>query len=221
MPSKTENTWALFLQAMSVKHQSSVFQTDLSSRADNTSPSLPAVKLAYCHTADENSHRKSKAEKSREKHGQSRQGTTLPPSPNGFAVQNGVDTHHTYKRRSSSMRTSGLQTGSELPEVTDTKDITRRSSKLAREIFEKYNMKSATQTTLPSRPTINGMEQYSMPWRNKTFLSLPLRFNGNIQQRYNRPTREKTNITDFKYDVSEVEDDHIRFTKDWNDLRDW
>lgn len=116
------------------------------------------------------------------------------------------------------MRATGHQNTSELPEVTDTKEITRRSSKLAREIYEKYNMKSATQSTLPGKTTINGMDQYSMPWRNKTFLSLPLRFNGNLQNR-SRITREKTNVTDLRYDMNT--DDEIKYTREWNDLRNW
>lgn len=117
------------------------------------------------------------------------------------------------------MRAAGREpSSSELPDVTDTKDITRRSSKLAREIYEKYNMKSTTSNTLPGKTTINGMEQYCMPWRNKTFLSLPLRFNGNIPQRHTRLTREKTNVTDMRYNLTGEDEEP---TREWNDLRNW
>ena len=175
------------------------------------------MKLAYINGTDETSQRtqqtKSKTDRSREK---SSQRPTLPPSPTGFVVQNGSDLHQAYKKRTSAMRSTGIQQNtSELPDVCDTKEVTRRSSKLAREIYEKYNMKSATNSTLPGKTTINGMDQYCMPWRNKTFLSLPLRFNGNIHNRNLRLTREKTNVTELKYDVSA--DD----TREWNDLRNW
>lgn len=182
------------------------------------SPSLPAVRFSYSHGQDDHV-RQQTTSKSRE--AQNRARTTLPPSPNGIVVQNGMDIHQAYKRRTSAMRAiENNMAHTELPEMHDNKDLTRKSSQLAREIYEKYNMKSKTHNALPGKQMINGFEQYTMPWRNKTFLSLPLRFNGTLQQKSNRLAREKTYLSEMRFAPSEADDD-IKFTDEWKDLHNW
>lgn len=197
---------------------------EMSPRGSMTSPSLPAVKFSYSHAQEELARQQTKGKIDKSKDGLSRSKTTLPPSPNGVIVQNGMDIHQAYKRRTSAMRSASNTIGnSEITEVQDNKestDTTRKSSKIAREIYEKYNMQSSTHNALLNKRNNNGYEQFSMPWRNKTFLSLPLRFNGSIQKKDTRLSREKSYISDLKYNPSEPDED-LKFTNDWKDLRNW
>ncbi|KAH3817147.1 uncharacterized protein LOC127880987 [Dreissena polymorpha] len=190
---------------------------ETSSRQEMASPSLPAVKFSYSHVPDHvtRQYRRDKAPVTRDR---TFSLTSLPPSPpNGFAVQNGTDLHQAYKRRTSAMRAATSNITSELPDVTrDGKDVTRKSSMLAREIYEKYNLKNKSQNLLSvGKSNPNGIEQFSMPWRNKTFLTLPLRFNGTAQQ---KPSiiREKTNITEMRYNINDLENND-----EWDDVRNW
>ncbi|KAL4226677.1 hypothetical protein ACF0H5_014657 [Mactra antiquata] len=200
-------------------------QGEISPRTEMASPTLPSVKFSYSHAPDE--HRTASRQQTRSKSDKSRNGmvrtsTTLPPSPNGVVVQNGMDIHQAYKRRTSAMRAieNNMASNAETPEVSNNKDLTRRSSRLAREIYEKYNMKSNTHNALPGRNTVNGFDQYSMPWRNKTFLSLPLRFNGTNQQRNDRLTKQKTFYNGANYDVDDSYNDLHDFG-DWKDVNNW
>ncbi|XP_052781003.1 uncharacterized protein LOC128217711 [Mya arenaria] len=185
------------------------------------SPTLPAVKFSYSHVPDDVIRQHQRQEKCLHRV-QTDSRSTLPPSPNGFAVQNGHDLQQSYKRRTSAMRATSSTVKMELPDVVqDTKDVTTKSSKLAREIYEKYNMKNKSHNLLtPGKNTQNGIEHYSMPWRNKTFLTLPLRFNGTANSGLTRFGREKTNITELRSDTSDL-DENFRFEKDWEDGRHW
>lgn len=193
----------------------------MSPSREMASPTLPAVRFSYSHAQDELLKKQNKNKNDRSRDAQSRARTTLPPSPNGVVVQNGLDLHQAYKRRTSAMKaTESNMTKPDFVEVLDNKDTTRKSSKLAREIYEKYNMKSKTHNALPGKQTINGFDQYSMPWRNKTFLSLPLRFNGTIQQKNDKLAREKTYVSELKYNPSELDED-LNFSDDWRDVHHW
>ncbi|XP_045166645.2 uncharacterized protein LOC123530026 [Mercenaria mercenaria] len=194
---------------------------EMSPSAEMASPTLPAVKFSYSHAHEELAKHQNKSKSDRSRDSLSRARTTLPPSPNGVVVQNGMDLHQAYKRRTSAMKANNNpMVNTELPEVQDNKDTTRKSSKLAREIYEKYNMKSKTHNALPGKQTVNGFEQYSMPWRNKTFLSLPLRFNGTVNHKNNNLKREKTYISDMKYNTNDL-DEELDYTSDWKDIPHW
>ncbi|XP_060556777.1 uncharacterized protein LOC132717351 [Ruditapes philippinarum] len=191
---------------------------EMSPRGEMASPTLPSVKFSYSHGQEELAKQNNRIRSDRSRDSLSQARTTLPPSPNGVVVQNGMDLHTAYKRRTSSMKANNkIAVNKELPEVTDNKDTTRKSTRLAREIYEKYNMKSKTHNALPGKHTYNGFEQYSMPWRNKTFLSLPLRFNGSTNM---GARREKTYISEMKYDADDF-DEEINFTSDWKDHAHW
>ena len=189
-----------------------IIQGEMSPRGMMASPTLPSVKFSYSHGQEELAKHNNRSRSDRSRDSLSRARTTLPPSPNGCVVQNGMDLHTAYKRRTSAMKANNKNfVTKELPEVPDNKDTMRKSSKLAREIYEKYNMKSKTHNALPGKHTYNGFEQYSMPWRNKTFLSLPLRFNGSTNM---NTRREKTYISDMKNNAIDL-DDELEFINDW------
>ena len=138
--------------------------------------------------------------------------TVLPPSPNGLLVQNGgPEVNIIVDRKSNTLRTIENNFNSEnerLIENDSKDDCTKeqlgrsRSSKLAKEIFDKYNMKSQP-NIMPIKPIPNGIDQYSMPWRNKTFLTLPVRFNDNVRRKQMKYlAREKTSMSSRKDDLS-------------------
>jgi len=191
------------------------------------SPSLPAVKFSYSHVP-EDVIRNSDSSKRDAFHSRVGTGTgtlaTLPPSPNGHATQHATDLHRAYKQRTSGMRATSsnvVKKTTELPEVNlESKDLTRRSSKLAKEIYDKYNMKNKSHNFLsPGKPVQNGYEQYAMPWRNKTFLTLPLRFN-NTDRTRTRISRERTNMSEYRSDVSDL-DEELRIGQGWPEDRHW
>ena len=78
----------------------------------------------------------------------------------------------------------------------ETKDRPRRSSQIAKEIFDKYNMQSRSQTA-------TSISQFSMPWRNKTFLTLPVRFNDSARRKQIKfLSRGKTSLSSRKDTLS-------------------
>lgn len=188
---------------------------DLSPRGDMASPTLPVVRFPYSHV-NENaiaaSTSLSRRRSDRNNHNHIR--TVLPPSPNGVIVQNGKDVNAFRQRRDSLVLQS---TENEFGDNDDNK----KSKQLAKEIYEKYNMKSATHNMLPGKSrNVNGIEQYCMPWRNKTFLTLPLRFNGNINKKRNTNlTREKSYLSEINYALDSTDD--LKFNSDWKDVMHW
>ena len=106
----------------------------------------------------------------------------LPPSPNGMLVHHPPEVHtpwFLYDFRKPEINAERP----ELAHANELNGIGKKSSKLAKEIFDKYNMKSDSQNTLPGKHIYNGFQQLSMPWRNKTFLTLPVRLNGSIRMK--------------------------------------
>lgn len=106
----------------------------------------------------------------------------LPPSPNGMLVHNPPEVHapwflYNFQKPEGNVERNDAAHSKELNRIG------KKSSKLAKEIFEKYNMKSDSQNTLPGKHIYNGFQQLSMPWRNKTFLTLPVRLNGSIRMK--------------------------------------
>lgn len=199
----------------------------LSPRSGILSPIHSSVKFSYNHANDDvNSHcsklKSNGLEKDRSLRNKTR--TTLPPSPNGVLVQNGLDIKHSYKQRTSAMRATKNDCVAEEPlKRNNPNEYTRKSSLLAREMFEKYNMKSKTHNMLEQvgKNSANGYEQFSMPWRNKTFLSLPLRFNGNAHRKDSRLTREVSFVSELRDDDCNGSREDFSVTKDWNDIDDW
>lgn len=110
----------------------------------------------------------------------------LPPSPNGMLVHNGPDINKSLLLNTLPKHANEFASNNKHPDADTTKDtkkISKKSSKVAKEIFDKYNMKSEAHNMLPGKHIYNGFQQLSMPWRNKTFLTLPIRFNGNIRMK--------------------------------------
>ena len=174
--------------------------------SENVSPCyLPAVKFGYSHGG--NDIKKHHKHRHSEYHDTIK--TVLPPSPNGLLVQNGgPEVNVTYDRKSNTLRTidynriSDTERPVEKDSIETKKQPGRKSSKLAKEIFDKYNMKSQTHNLLDKQLS-NGIEQYSMPWRNKTFLTLPVRFNDNVRKKQMKYlVREKTSLSSRKDDLS-------------------
>lgn len=174
--------------------------------SENTSPShLPAVKFGYSHgTEDAKKHNKHRNVRHYEI---SR--TVLPPSPNGMLIQNGGSEKPTsHDRKLSTLRAieNNVNIDTERQDVADSKDTKEhatRSAQLAREIYNKYNMKSRVQTTLPGKHMYSGMDQFTMPWRNKTFLTLPVRFNESAKRKQMKYlARERTSLSSRKDDLS-------------------
>lgn len=164
---------------------------------ENISPShLPAVKFGYSHGNDD---AKKHIKHIHVKHYEISR-TVLPPSPNGMLVQNGGS----EKTRSRDQKSSTLRAIENNVNIdTDTKEHATRSAQLAREIYDKYNMKSRVQTTLPGKHIYSGMDQFSMPWRNKTFLTLPVRFNESAKRKQMKYlARERTSLSSRKDDLS-------------------
>lgn len=174
-----------------------IFQTTRSPppSTENLSPrQLPAVKFGYSHGNEEL--KKQNKEKNMKNHETSR--TLLPPSPNGMLVQSGGPENVIYSdRRSNALKAIENKVGADPPldDTDDFKEIkvyTRKSSQLAKEIFDKYNMNSRGHN-------MNGLNQFSMPWRNKTFLTLPIRFSESARRKHSRHiVREKTSLSSRK-----------------------
>ena len=187
--------------------------------SENISPShLPTVKFGYSHGSEE----LKKSHKSRSaKHEVSR--TILPPSPNGMLVQNGAkEKHNALDRKSNTLKTldNNVRYNNEHvivdPQnniVDETEDRPRRSSQIAKEIYDRYNMQSRSNT-------FTNMNQFSMPWRNKTFLTLPVRFNDSARRKHIKQlARDKTSLSSRKETLSSsvlTNESRIKFY-DWDE----
>lgn len=145
----------------------------------------------------------------------------LPPSPKGMLVHHPPEVHRPwflYDIRNP-------EVNAERPDVAHSKEfngIGKKSSKLAKEIFDKYNMKSDSQNTLPGKHIYNGFQQLSMPWRNKTFLTLPVRLNGSIRMK-NAKYLDSDQISissqnaDFGSNVSVMSSETLSDFGDWQE----
>ena len=128
----------------------------------------------------------------------------LPPSPNGMLVHNQPQINASWVINTTQTIENNfavIKNGPELTESMKLKAIGRKSSKLAKEIFDKYNMKSESQNMLPGKHMYNGFQQFSMPWRNKTFLTIPLSYNSSNRLK-NRNQLESDHISISSMNVS-------------------
>ena len=153
-----------------------MFQFDLqaphSPVPNESSSHFPVIRHEYVRNGFDAKYRRSINHKNGEK-----RRLKLPPSPNGMLVHNPPEVHAPWflydfrNGENNADRTDAVHS-------KELNGIGKKSSKLAKEIFDKYNMKSDSQNTLPGKHIYNGFQQLSMPWRNKTFLTLPVRLNG-------------------------------------------
>ena len=138
-------------------------------------------------------------------------------------MQNGGrEKQNTLDRRSNTLKTidNNIRSNKEL-DVPDSKDTNadetedrpRRSSQIAKEIYERYNMQSRSNT-------LTSMNQFTMPWRNKTFLTLPVRFNDSARRKHIKDlAREKTSMSSRKETLSNsvlTNESRIKFY-DWEE----
>lgn len=203
----------------SKEHEKAMATRSSQPSSENVSPShLPTVKFGYSHGNDElkkkHKQRNTKPDISR---------TILPPSPNGMLVQNGGgDKPTTLDRKSNTLRTIDNnihynkeqdKPDSKETNADETEDRPRRSSQIAKEIYERYNMQSRSNT-------LTSMSQFTMPWRNKTFLTLPVRFNDSARRKHIKQlAREKTSMSSRKETLSSsvlTNESRIKFY-DWDE----
>ena len=122
----------------------------------------------------------------------------LPPSPNGVLVHKQQDINASWM-----VSKHHAEPVSNISETKNFKEIGKKSNKLAKEIFDKYNMKSESQNMLPGKHVYNGFQQFTMPWRNKTFLTIPLSFNsGKRLKNISYMDNDQVSVTSMNVDFS-------------------